>query len=167
MPDTVVPMGHIANAFGVQGWVKIKTSTETPDALGKYKEILLLQNGIWSPYKLETFSAHDNIFNAKLANISDRDQAIALKGTVVGVWREQLPPPSQDEYYWVDLIGLNVVNLHQEALGSVKSLMETGGNSVLVVANSDKERLIPFVKHYIVNVDFDNKEIIADWELDY
>ncbi len=167
MTDNVVPMGHITNAFGVKGWVKIRTSTETPDSLGKYKEILLLLNGSWLTYNLEDFFAKDDIFHAKLSNISDRDQAIALKGVTVGIWRSQLPAPQGDEYYWVDLIGLTVMNLRQETLGIIDNLMETGGNTVLIVKSPDKEHLIPFVKHYVQDVDFNAKKVVVDWELDY
>ena len=165
--DNVVPMGHVIGAFGIQGWVKIKTGTETPDALGKYKEILLLINGNWTGFKLEKYSATDAILHAKFAGITDRDQAIALRGATVGVLRSQLPKPDENEYYWVDLIGLEVVNQKQQSLGLVDSLMETGASSVLVVKGQDKQHLIPFVKHYIINVDFNSKQIISDWELDY
>lgn len=165
--DSVVPMGYIAGAFGIQGWVKIKTGTEEPDSLGKFKQLLLLINDSWSPIKVEKHSSLKDIFQAKLENINDRDQAMALRGTTVGVLRSQLPKPDKNEYYWVDLIGLNVINQQQEAFGTVASLMETGANSVLVVKDSDKEYLIPFVEAYVLEVDFTSKQIIVDWGLDY
>ena len=165
--DSVVPMGYIAGAFGIQGWVKIKTSTEKPDSLSKFKQLLLLINGSWCPTKVEKHSSLKDIFQAKLENISDRDQAMALRGTTVGVLRSQLPKPDKNEYYWIDLIGLNVINQQQEVFGTVTSLMETGANSVLVVKGSEQEYLIPFVKAYVLDVDFTNKQIIVDWGLDY
>ena len=83
---------------------------------------------------------------------------------------------SKDEFYWVDLIGLNVVNREGVALGCVRDLMTTGPQSVLCVeysvpqtdgSMSVAERMIPFVSVFIDNVDMAEKCITVDWQPDY
>jgi 16S rRNA processing protein RimM len=78
-----------------------------------------------------------------------------------------LPEPRADEVYWTDLIGLAVVNVHGEALGTVDRLLETGANDVLVL-RGDRERLVPFVRGAVVkDIDQEAGRITVDWDRDY
>lgn len=87
--------------------------------------------------------------------------------TEIGVRRDQLPATAPDEYYWNDLLGLEVMNLQGEPLGRVDHLIETGANDVLVV-RGERERLIPFVLNQVVmRVDLKAGEIEVDWDKDY
>jgi 16S rRNA processing protein RimM len=163
MPDNIINMGHITGAFGILGWVKIKTEAD----MSNYKELLLSINGKWIPHKVEKCSNNELGANVKFASISDRDDAMALKGTLVGLARDKFPKLPDDEYYQADLVGLTVTNLQNENLGTVKNIMDTGANIVLVVKDDKLERLIPFVGVYITSVSIEKKQIIVDWGLDY
>ncbi len=163
----MVVMGRIVAPFGIQGWVKIKSDTANPESLSTYKELYLLIKDVWVVKTIENFFAKANIFHAKLDHINNRDEALALKGTLVGIPRENLPQLTHDEYYWVDLIGLDVINKNQLLLGKVESLIETGAHAVLVIKDGAQKRLIPFVAQYILDVNLINKQIIVDWEPDY
>jgi 16S rRNA processing protein RimM len=99
--------------------------------------------------------------------INDRNKAEALIGNIVAINRDEFPDTDTDEYYWVDLIGLKVINLQQELLGTIDSMMDTGANSVMVVKDEENTRLIPFVAAYVTDVDMQNKQVIVDWGLDY
>ncbi len=109
---------------------------------------------------------------ATIDGLEDRNDAEALKGARVFVSRSSFPSPDEDEFYWVDLIGLNVVNREGVALGEVVDLLDTGPHCVLRCAFTDAEgkptdRLIPFVSAYIDKVSLADKLIVADWGLDY
>ena len=103
----------------------------------------------------------------KFAQVLDRNAAEALCGYQVAVERSALPVLDNDEYYWSDLIGLNVINGAGEPLGTVVRLMETGGHDILVVHDGSVERLIPFVQSFIGDVDLVGKRIVVDWGLDF
>ena len=167
-PTDLIPMGYIANAFGIQGWVKIKASTQYEDSLDDYEVISLkLSDNQWVTKKIEKSFVRDGIFHAKFEGVDDRNAAFALRGATVAVARNEFPPLDEDEYYWVDLIGLTVINLENEPLGSVKNLMETGASDILVVNDGEIERLIPFVERHVIKVDMVNRQVIVDWGLDY
>lgn len=106
-------------------------------------------------------------------DLVDRNAAEALKGARIFVSRSAFPSTSDDEFYWVDLIGLDVVNREGQHLGVVVDLLDTGPTSVLrceatVEGSADKvERMIPFVKAYIDSVSLSERRIVADWGLDY
>jgi 16S rRNA processing protein RimM len=90
-----------------------------------------------------------------------------LTGCKVYILQEQLPPLENDEYYWSDLIGMQVKSMQAETLGTVDSMMETGASDVMVV-KGDRERLIPFVmKDIVQEIDLVKKQMIVDWQADY
>lgn len=166
----IISMGHIVGAVGLKGFVKIKTDTQTSQSLANYKQIYLQIGGVWKSYVLESYLVKDDIFQAKFAGVDDRDLAFSLKGALVGIAKSSLAPlECDDEYYWVDLIDLKVINQQDEYLGTVVNLMQTGANDVLVVKSLDDktERLIPFVDKYVIKVDLNARQILVDWGLDY
>lgn len=167
-PQNLIEMGYVSSVFGIKGWVKIKTTTEYDDSLDDYENIYLkYPNGTVEVRQIENSFVRDGIFHAKLIGIDDRDVAFGLKGAVICADRDDFPAPEEDEFYWVDLIGLAVKNLQNEDVGVVKELMETGANDVLVVIKDKEQRLIPFVSKHVINVNLEQKEIIVDWGLDY
>ena len=112
---------------------------------------------------------------ARLDGMSDRNGAESLKGARIHVPRSSFPPAEEGEYYWVDLIGLEVVNREGVHLGVVRDLIPTGPTSVLVMDYTETvdgvektaERMVPFVAAYIDDVDLNARRITADWQTDY
>lgn len=104
---------------------------------------------------------------ARLEGCEDRDQARQLIGCEIGIRREQLPAPAQGEYYWADLVGLEVKDTAGVSLGRVVHLFDTGANDVMVV-QGERERLIPFVTGRVVlEVDIATGCIRVDWDRDF
>lgn len=174
----LVVMGRIAAPYGVKGWVKIQTFTQTLDSLLDYADWQIghsdKSNSQWRDAGLEEASVHGDAVIAKFAGCNDRDAAFALRGQEIAVSREELPTPEEGEYYWEDLVGLTVVNSEQVELGKVVKLLETGAHDVLVIRSTDaegtaagKEILIPFVGVFVLNVNLAQSRIEVDWGLDY
>lgn len=180
-PDDLVIVGYVSGAFGLQGWVKIRPYSSTADALLDTPLFWLesaVQAGVaptLRQVKRLSSKIHGEDVVARLDEVPDRTAAEALKGTVVKVSRQAFPALEQDEFYWVDLIGLAVQNLQGEDLGVVRAMMDNGAQSILRVAASDvseadlmkHERLIPFVDHFVKEVDREAKKIVVDWGSDY
>ncbi|WP_222613795.1 ribosome maturation factor RimM [Undibacterium seohonense] len=180
-PDDLVIVGYVSGAFGLQGWVKIRPYSTTADALLEAPLFWLesaAQAGVapnLREVKRLSSKIHGEDVVARLDEVPDRTAAEALKGTVVKVSRQAFPALEQDEFYWVDLIGLAVQNLQGEDLGVVRAMMDNGAQSILRVAASDvpetelmkHERLIPFVDHFVKEVDREAKKIVVDWGSDY
>ena len=100
---------------------------------------------------------------ARLDGIDDRDSARLLKGREIAIFRDQLPDPGPGEYYWYDLIGLDVINVRGTDLGQVTEIRETGANDVLIV-NGRQRCLIPLVMGEIIrDIDLENGRIVVDW----
>ncbi|MBI1964849.1 MAG: 16S rRNA processing protein RimM, partial [Betaproteobacteria bacterium] len=103
---------------------------------------------------------------ARLEGCGDRESAAALRGREVAVPRAALPRTRENEYYWADLVGLNVVNAEAQDLGRVTRILQTGANDVLVVQGG-RERLIPFIAEVIRDVDLAAGVVRVDWGADY
>ena len=187
LPDDAIEVGRILDAWGVKGWVKILPHSTHPEALfsakswfiqapeAKYRPGFAVFSGTVSLNVAEAKTHSDSVV-AKITGIDDRNAAEALRGARIFLPRSSFPAASKDEYYWVDLIGLNVVNREGVALGCVRDLMATGPHSVLCVEYSaiqedgtatTAERMIPFVSVYVDAVDFAGKCITVDWQPDY
>jgi 16S rRNA processing protein RimM len=159
-------MGQIVGSFGVKGWVKVKAFTASPDALGVFPTWIVSARDGEREMSLDDFEVHSKGPVAKLVGIDDPESADALRGAEVSVMREELGEAEEGTLYWVDLVGLEVVDESGRRLGEVEGLFETGQTSVLVVKGA-KERLIPFVPDYVKAVDREAGRITVDWKPDY
>ncbi|MFA6903725.1 MAG: ribosome maturation factor RimM [Gallionellaceae bacterium] len=168
MPDPMVVMGRVVSAQGLLGWVKVQAFTEHLDALIDYHTWQLGNDKHpWREFKVLECKPHTKVLVARLEGITDRTAAEKCKGLLIAVPRSSLPKAGTDEYYWSDLIGLTVVNLEGEGLGTVDSLLDMGANDVLCVRNDKGEILIPFLSHVVQQVSLEEKLIRVDWQADY
>lgn len=168
--DRLVTMGRIVAPYGIKGWIKIQPFTQQQRGLLDYPLWQIGQEGAWQPQQVEAAKVHGVTVVAKLAGITDREQAAALQGLRIAVSRDDFPEPATNEFYWADLVGLTVVNAAGVTLGNVTRVFETGANDVLVVEDrsaGEQERLLPFIEPVIRQVDIAGGTIIVDWGADY
>ena len=160
--------GEISGVFGVKGWVKVYSFTEPRENILQYSPWLLRKNNQTKEIKVTGGQRHGNNVIAELEDINDRDGALALMGSEILIRKEQLPKPEPGEYYWADLVGLQVETEAGVKLGEVEHLLETGANDVLVVRDGETERLIPFLQQQtVLKIDLEAGLIIVDWDPDF
>ena len=166
----MIVLGRIIAPFGVHGWFKIHAFGDDPEAWCTMREWWLTADpeaGNWQPYALQEASVHGKGLVAKFVGIDGRSAAEAMDKRYVGAPREALPGNAADEFYWADLVGLDVVNAQGVSLGKVASLMSSGANEVLCVADGEHERLLPFVAQVVQGVDVKGGVIRVDWGADW
>lgn len=162
----MIVMGRVRAPFGVKGWVKVQPYTQEVEGLLAYSQWWLQDEGGWQPRAVAEAAVHGQSLVARLDGCNDRDSAARLRGRDVAIPRQHLQALAPGEFYWVDLIGLEVINLSDETLGVVEDLLETGGGAVLVV-RGDNRRLLPFAEPVARAVDCVAGRIVVDWEKDY
>ena len=147
--------------------MRVFSYTQPRDNIVHYRPWYLRRNGEWQEHELAEGRQHGKGVVVRLEGCDNRDKASLLIGTEIGVRRNQLPAAQPGEYYWSDLLGLEVRTLEGELLGTVDHLLETGANDVLVV-KGEREHLIPFVMDQVVDVvDLERGEIRVDWDKDF
>ena len=186
LPVDAIELGRFQEAWGLKGWLHILPHSADTEALFASTEWFLQPPEARFARGFSVFAgctavavaeikAHTDGIVARFEGIDDRNTAESLKGVRISLPRSAFPATPEGEYYWVDLIGLDVVNREGVFLGVVRDLMATGPNSVLVLEYTDTvdgveqvaERMIPFVAAYIDNVDKAARRITADWQTDY
>jgi len=188
VPADLIQVGYISGAYGIAGGIRVTPHSKDADALLNVKTWWLDKPALRA-VKVRSAKYHSGDVTATLVGMSDRVLAEALKGATVQVSRADFPELPEDEFYWTDLIGMDVVNLQGEALGKVTDMMDNGAQSILRITPSSMsisqsaevdapdapdvpdaapaERLVPFVDQFVKNVDRAARLITLDWGLDY
>lgn len=155
-------IGAIAGAFGVTGEVRLKSFCSTPSDVAGY-------GPLWSEDGLRQFRVTltkpvAGGFGARIAGVTTRDEAEALRGVSLFVDRERLPSLPEDEFYHTDLIGLSAFDTGGELLGKVAALHNHGAGDIIEIATIRHKSalLLPFTKVIVPNVDLAAGRIIVD-----
>lgn len=178
LPADAIEVGRIADAWGIKGWFKVLPYSAHPEALFSSNSWFLLPTEKGTKtfedvgrLNIKEAKTHSDTVVACAHGVDDRNAADALRGARIFIAKSSFPTPQKDEYYWVDLIGLAVVNREGVALGEVRELLSTGPQTVLVidewVEGQLQQRMIPFVAAYIDDVDLIARRILVDWQPDY
>ena len=175
LPADAIEVGRIADAWGIKGWFKVLPHSAQPEALFSSKRWFLQPPGAatGNAFRLAIREAkeHSDCIVASSEDVPDRNAAEALRGARVFVPRSSFPTAGDDEYYWVDLIGLSVVNREGQVLGTVRELLSGGPQTTLVLGAEEDgkpvERMIPFVSAFVDKVDLPARLITVDWQADY
>ena len=161
-------MGRIVAPYGLKGWVRIEPYSPDPDSLSAYPVWWVGRSGDWRELKVaDSVLQHGASLVARFEGCVERDAALALKGSEIALEREALPRNAKDEFYWVDLVGLKVVNAKGEELGVVAELFENGAHPVMRIVDGEIERLLPFIGQVVRRVELAEGRIHVEWELDW
>lgn len=165
--DELVAVGRLNGAWSVQGWVRVFSYTDPPEAIFDYQPWL-------------TGEEHAELFVsewrqaglrlvARIEGIESPEAADRFRRREIRVRRELLPQPDPGRYYWHDLSGCVVENLEGLSLGTVSGLIPTGAHDVLEITGDNGEKLlVPFVPgHYVIQVDTEARRIRVDWQPDW
>jgi 16S rRNA processing protein RimM len=185
-PADAIEVGRVLGAWGVKGGLKVKPFSADAQALFAAKRWFLQASEVPRPpgaqaatplpafLDVQQAREQSGAVVATVKGLTDRDVAQAMSGARVFVSRVFFPATGDQEFYWIDLIGLSVHNRAGLVLGDVVGLIETGPHCVLRIrppgadeGDLSEERLIPFVDAYVDAVDLTGRRITVDWEADY
>ena len=185
-PADALEVGRIGDAWGLKGWFKVQSYASPPEAILSARRWHLRPSSrapstlhLPSVLEIREVREHGDGIVAIAEGIADRSGAEALRGARIYIGRASFAQAGVDEFYWADLVGLEVANRDGIVLGEVIGLIDTGPHSVLRIAPprpaqdaggpvaAADERLIPFVSAYVDTVDLAGRRIVVDWGLDF
>ena len=172
--ETLV-VGRLTAVFGVRGWVKVRAYTEQVETLCSYQPWLIDTATGVKPIHIDQWRRQGDSLVAHIVGIDDRDIAQTWCGNDILVEKDKLPELKSDDFYWYQREGLSVISHYegeQIRLGTVKSLLETGANDVLVVKGDGEsidreERLIPYVDQFVTSISMADRRIDVIWDPDF
>ena len=162
MSDDLICVGAIGGAYGVRGEVRVKSFCAAPDDIEGYSP-LTSEDGT-KTFSLAIIRPIKNGFVARIAEVATKEDADALKGMQLFARREQLPHLPDDEFYYTDLVGLEVFDSGGASLGRVKAVQNHGASDLLEVhaPGATSTVLLPFTKDAVPTVDLAAGRIVAD-----
>lgn len=166
-----IVVGKLGASYGIRGWLKIFSYTENAESIFSYKPWFIKVRGQWQECNLEDWKRHGQGFVGKLSGLEMREDAQGYTNAEIAIYADTLPALSNEEFYWRELFGMEVVTTKGYNLGKVSDILETGSNDVLVVtanpkdAFGQKERLVPFLDEQVIkNIDRTAQRIEVDWD---
>lgn len=160
-------MGRVGAPQGLQGWVHVQSHTEPVANLLDYKTWNLCLRGEWQSRNVLEGRVQGKDLVVHLEGCHSREAAMTLLHADIGIARQDLPALEAGEYYWADLMGLQVQTEEGHILGQVEGFLETGSNNVVIVKGETREHLIPYVEEIILGVDLEKGLMHVSWDPDF
>lgn len=149
-----IEIGKILKCHGLRGQLKLKSCLESDDILKNLDKLFLKQCGCEVfPSKLENIRITHKGILVKLEGINDTESAERWIGCQVLIQANALEPLPEDEYYWCEIIGLEVITEDGLILGRIDSVFPTGSNDVYVCRGKEREILLPAIANVIKKID--------------
>lgn len=172
--DKLLLMGAILGAHGIKGEVKVKSFAAKPSDIGGYGALTdAKEKRSFALSIVGTSDATRGILIARIAGVTDRNAAEALKGTELYVARDRLPKLTDtDEFYFADLVGLQAVDEGGKLFGHVVSVDNYGAGDLLLIAadgNADSADsfVVPFTKAFVPVVDVSQGKLVLNLPVDF
>ncbi len=164
--DSRVLVGKVSGCFGVKGWLKIFSYCDPRENITTYKS-WIVDGKVFDSVESKR---NGKLIVAKLKGIDDKDTAMTLIGQSVEIRLDQLEQLRSDQFYWRDLVGLEVTNTKGIAFGKITNLLETGANDVIII-KGERERLVPYITDIdngrtVIEVDIEKKTMVVEWHED-
>jgi 16S rRNA processing protein RimM len=136
-----VALAAVAGAHGLKGELRLKLFADGAESLARHSHLYVGGREV----AVRDVKDGGKVAIARFEGISDRAAAEALRGQLVEIDRDTLPPLAEGEYYHADLIGLPCVDEAGQSLGTVVAVENFGAGDLLEIERPDGKRsLIPF-----------------------
>jgi 16S rRNA processing protein RimM len=181
-PTHLILVGRIGSPFGIKGWVKIHSFTDPLTQLFSYHPMKLVRGTLEESIAFSDYKLQNKTLIAKWDTCQDPETARLYANGDLFIERSQLAKLPPGEYYWAELIDLEVITKEGVQLGRITELFSTGANDVVVVEETvnnalndpsppsdsrPKKRLLPYIPQVILTIDLKNKLMTVDWDPDF
>ena len=165
-PNWVI-VGRFGRTHGIKGNIIVHSFTEPYDNIKRYTPCYAYIDQQWRQIKFTHFDVKAKNIIAQVEGYETQEHDAKLTNVDIAIENGQLAALSTDEYYWHELVGMQVVNLTGEKFGEVSAILPTGSNDVLVV-QGERRHLIPYIlEQFIISIDRKSRLITVDWDIDF
>ena len=153
--------GTITQPFGIKGDTKVYPHTDDPAIFKKIKKVFMEKNGTYEEYEIESVRMALPLVILKFKGIDSPEDIRAYRQRDIYILREDASPLAEGEYYFADIIGLDVVDDTGINRGKITDILQTGANDVYEITSEDGSSfLLPAIKDCIIKVDLDENKML-------
>ncbi|HCA90000.1 MAG: 16S rRNA processing protein RimM [Legionellaceae bacterium] len=161
-----VILGCFGRVHGIKGFITVHSYTHPKETILDYHQWYINLTDCWEPIATSCRQLTSKNILVKIDGYENREAGMLLTNRKIAVERHKLPTLPDNEFYWHELIGLEVLNQHQTKIGWVSDILATGSNDVLVVTNDNSRLLVPYLLNDVVkSVDLISKTMVIDWDI--
>ncbi|PKN26737.1 MAG: 16S rRNA processing protein RimM [Deltaproteobacteria bacterium HGW-Deltaproteobacteria-21] len=164
--ENLLLLGKVLRPHGLGGLLRIDSYAESGDSFLASRTVFFQdRSGEWWEEKVVSVHPHKGAFLMKLKGLSSIEEAERMRGASIYVEKSGLDQKDQDEFFWHEIIGLEVYLKTGSYIGEIENILSTGSNDIYVVRNGDSEILVPAVHGVVEDIDLPSgKMIISDVE---
>jgi 16S rRNA processing protein RimM len=157
----ILEAGRIVKACGLKGRIKVLSYLESNDILQNLDTVSIKRGMQVETFKVKGIRSSGNCFFLDLEGVTDVERAKSFVDCEVLIPSDILEELPEDEYYWRDLVGLEVVTEDGHFIGKIKTIFSTGSNDVYVCAGGEREILLPAIADVIRKVDMEQGKMVV------
>lgn len=168
----LIQIATLKKPYGIKGWLWVFSLTDNRTDIFNMSDWYMKTATGFKPLTVTNWREQGAGLVASFQEVPDRNMAETMNGVSIWVDKSQLPELDDDEYYWSDLVGMTVVNEEGDNLGIIREMFETSAHAIISVKSTGEsidgeDRLIPWHKDIVLNVDLDTKTMLVAWGRDY
>jgi 16S rRNA processing protein RimM len=157
----LILIGQVVRPHGLTGLLRIVSYAESKETflragsvfLDKGEEELVER-------KVVSIRAHRSVYLLRLSGLRSVDEAQFFTGAGILIRKDSVVRSDEDEFFWYELIGLDVYLITGQYLGVLKGIFPTGSNDVYVVENEGREFLIPGIHQVVKEINIAQKRMV-------
>ena len=160
-PDNLLLAGEVVRPHGLDGRLKIRSHAQSEKSFLQSGVIFLKpRSGGTRAFTVSSVKPHKNNVLLTLKGLDSLEEAEEYRGAAVFIRRDSLVQEETDEYFWFDLIGLEVYLDTGKYIGTIHHILPTGSNDVYVVREGETEVLVPAIHEVVKEIDLDARKMI-------
>ena len=159
----LLPIAKVVGTHGIRGYLKALSYAESMDPFVPGKELTFRREGeTLRTFRIASSRRHKRVIHLALDGVASIQAAKEWVGCELCVEKTSLPQPEEGDYYWYQIIGLDVLTVDNRHLGRVTQIFRTGSNDVYVVRSGQKEVLIPAIDSVVLSIDLKSRVLQVD-----
>jgi 16S rRNA processing protein RimM len=157
----LILIGHVIRPHGLTGLLRIVSYAQSKETFLQAGSVFLNtgQNELCER-KVISIGPHRSFYLLRLSGLNSIDQAEIFRDAGILIKKDSLVKRDEDEFFWHELLGLDVYTITGQYLGVLKEIFPTGSNDVYVVENQGKEFLIPAIHQVVKEINIPQKRMV-------
>lgn len=162
-PENLVLVGSVLRPHGLKGLLRIRSFAQSEKSFLKAGTVFLKTTlGETREHAVLSISPHQSIFLLNLKGLGSLEEAEPYRGAAIFIKKGSLSRETDEEYFWHEIIGLQVYLNSGEYLGTIKGVFPTGSNDVFVLQEGGAEILIPAIHDVVQEIDLERNRMIIN-----